>query len=153
MKDTNHLFTPRTSEPKETTAAVSFEFEFDSHYDVLGIPNNATVEQIDIAKFTLRNFYDGAARNGSDPRAAQKLVLVTTAQEVLSKPEKRSEYDRRPDAQFLCIQEPFEDHPLEWESGLAVIRELLLEGVHDPLTSAEVESPDRPNALVEKYLG
>lgn len=147
------LFAPRSGPPPETAAAVSFEFEFDSHYDVLGVPSNATGEQIDNAKFTQRNFYDGAARNGSDPRAAHKLVLVTTAQEVLTKPEKRKEYDRRPETMFLCIQEPFEDQPIDWEGGLALLGELLLGDVVDPFASIEIDAPERPNPLVDRYLG
>ena len=146
------LFAPRpATQATLSMTSVAFEFSFDSHYDVLGVPRNATPDEIDIAKFTLRRHYDGPARVG-DPVAALRLRLITTAQEVLAKPDKRKEYDRRPDAAFLSIQEPFEDEQLDWENGLVLIRELALDAADHLLSPDDIAAPARPNAMLEQLL-
>lgn len=147
------LLTPRLSAHVEPAATpISFEFDFDSHYDVLGVPRNATPEQLDTAKFALRKHYDSAARNNSDARAASRLVLITNAQDVLTRPDKRKEYDQRPEVGFLSIQEPYEDQPLDWETGLALIRELTADANGELLSPHDAAPPERANAMLDKLL-
>ena len=63
------------------------------YYEILGISRDATKEEIEKAYRTLALKYH-PDRNQDDPKAAEKFTEVTEAYEVLSDPEKRSQYDQ-----------------------------------------------------------
>lgn len=61
------------------------------HYSTLGVPYNATPEEIRGAYFTLaRNLHPDA---NPDPAAREQFLAVQKAYDVLSNPEKRAKYD------------------------------------------------------------
>src|SRR6185295_1699667 len=66
---------------------------FIDYYEVLGIPRNATQEEI-------KNAYRKAARklhpdlNPNDKEANKRFQQINEANEVLSDPEKRKKYDK-----------------------------------------------------------
>ena len=63
------------------------------YYDILGVPRDATAEQIKKAYRQLaRTLHPD--RNRSDPQAGEKFKEVVEAYQVLSDPEKRARYDR-----------------------------------------------------------
>jgi hypothetical protein len=125
---------------------IPIEFNFDSHYDVLGLPRNATSDEITRAKFDLHAIYDRRARAGDDA-ATRKLQKVNEAQELLSKPDKRARYDREAEAIFLTLQDPFPYERLTWNDGLALIRELTMTATdRDPIRELEARIDDRERA-------
>lgn len=112
---------------------IPVEFDFDSPYDVLGIPREATPEEAKEAAFALRGVFERRARLG-DEAAGEQLARVNKAMETLTKPEKKEEYDRKPDALFLAIHEPAPPERVGWIEGLRLIQEWTLgPGADDPL--------------------
>lgn len=112
---------------------IPVEFDFDSPYDVLGIPREATPEEAKEAAFALRRILERQAMQGNEA-AGERLARVNRAMETLTKPEKKEEYDRKPDALFLAIHEPAPAERVSWIEGLRLIQEWTLgPGVEDPL--------------------
>jgi len=149
-------FAPAVSDAKiEDGHAVDvpFDFQFDSHYDVLGVSPRATAKQVESATFAIRKHYDRDARQGKEG-ASERMVQITTAGEVLSKPDKRAEYDRRAETVYLTTQDPVEEEHVDWGGGLELIRSLTLApGDRDPVRElAELGAEERPNALLDELL-
>jgi predicted Zn finger-like uncharacterized protein len=133
---------------------VPIEFNFESHYDVLGLSRSATAEEIKRAAFDMHALCDRRARM-KDETATQKLQKVNEAQEILSKPEKRARYDRDPEAIFLTIQDPFPYERLAWNDGLELIKALAMTPAdRDPLRELEgsIDQGARPNAILDAML-
>ncbi|HEY8346613.1 MAG TPA: molecular chaperone DnaJ [Symbiobacteriaceae bacterium] len=63
------------------------------YYEILGVPRNATEEEIRKAFRTLARKYHPDA-NKDDPNAAEKFKEINEAYQVLSDPEKRARYDQ-----------------------------------------------------------
>lgn len=63
-----------------------------THYEILGVPENASHERIKVAyrRLALRHHPD---RNAGDTRAAARFRSATAAYEVLADPERREKYD------------------------------------------------------------
>ena len=83
-----------------------------NYYDILGVSEKATLEDITAAKNELAKKYhpDVNIRNGVD--TTEQMQEILEAYNVLSDPDKRSEYDwnftrRRPES----IQRPVRHHP------------------------------------------
>ena len=75
-----------------------------SAYITLGVPRNATIEQIQRAFHVLSNFHSGQAL-ANLPGAADKCRELHAAYQVLSDPDSRAAHDRK-----LC----------QWDSGVHV---------------------------------
>lgn len=90
-----------------------------SAYVVLGIPGNATPEDVEAAYQRARSTYT-RERMAEDARVADQLNEVTDAYKVLSDPESRAAHDRKLARQVAAqsIQRHSDFHPIvERESG------------------------------------
>ncbi len=144
---------------------IPVEFDFDSPYDILGIPREATPEEAKEAAFALRRILERQAMQGNEA-AGERLARVNRAMETLTKPEKKEEYDRKPDALFLAIHEPAPAERVSWIEGLRLIQHWtlgpdakdplevfggltdVLKEKHDPVLSellASQEEPEKEN--------
>jgi len=65
-----------------------------SAYLVLGVPGNASREDIEAAFEKARSFYS-PARLAEDPKAVDKFLEVKTAHQILRDPESRAAHDRK----------------------------------------------------------
>lgn len=143
-------------EPEEAGAAgvdVPIEFDFDSPYDVLGVPSDATPEEAREAAFALRRAFERKALQG-DAAAGERLARLNRAMETLTKPEKRKEHDLSPGAAFLSIQDPTPQERVGWSDGLRLVAERTLG--RDPLAAiAATEGAGRgprPEPLLDALL-
>lgn len=152
-------FAPRTGgePPEETDLELMIEFGFDSHYDVLGVPPNASVPEIKDAAAAVRKIHSTKAMAG-DSGAGTKVVQVTEAVGVLSKDDKRAEFDKQPDAIHLSVKDPLPLERVEWADGLELIRGLLSDPSHrDPIVERTEAADrhlldDRPNQMLDELL-
>lgn len=155
-RDASLPFVPRVAlAPSKVDFEVPIEFNFEGHYDILGVSRNASAEEIKKAAFDMFGIYDRRARKGGDETATQRLQKVNEAQDVLGKPDKRTKYDREPESIFLTIQDPHPYERIAWNEGLDLIREVLMHGaVRDPLRELEarIDDADRPNAILDQLL-
>ncbi|MBK8596433.1 MAG: DnaJ domain-containing protein [Holophagales bacterium] len=133
-------------------AEVPLEFDFDSPYDVLGVPRDASPEEAREAAFALSRVFERRARQG-DAAAGERLARVNRAMETLTKPEKRREHDQTPGAAFLAIEDPAPIERVGWSDGLRLISERTLG--HDPLDELRREGTlrgPRPDPLLDELL-
>src|SRR5690606_42011839 len=63
------------------------------YYAVLGVPKNATAEEIKKAYRRLARKYHPDANAGGDPETTAKFKEISEAYDVLSDPKRRKEYD------------------------------------------------------------
>jgi GYF domain 2 len=132
---------------------IDFDFAFDGHYDVLGIPRNADEKAVKLGDQIVNKIYDRAARNG-DARATKITALARRAGSLLSHPERRAAYDRTPEAVFLNTEEPVPEETVSLADGLELIREQTLSaGDVDPVERLRNAGLDeRPNTMLDALL-
>ena len=79
-----------------------------NHYEILGLPTDASAEEIDAAwRDAVKQWHPDRNRSAE---ASYRLQEINTAREVLSNPDSRSQYDRRHG--FAAVSE--QDARMEW---------------------------------------
>ena len=77
-----------------------------THYEVLGVARNASLEAIRTAYESLSQLWDPHRNRHRQAEAEYRLTGVKIAYEVLSDPEKRAAYDAKLDAELKPTQQP-----------------------------------------------
>jgi hypothetical protein len=82
-------------------------------YDILGIPSNATPDEIRKAYYTLVKQYH-PDKNPSD-EATERVRLINAAYEIVSDPIRRAQYQRPADVSIAYEEDPIEAYKREFK--------------------------------------
>ncbi len=114
------------------------------HYDVLGVAESATEQEIGEAEKAVRKAHDHRAHLG-DAAATAVLSHLNEARAVLLDPARRAAYAQSPQALWESFADPAHALPVTRGERLSQIR-AWLSGEHDPVRAAtllDVPAPDR----------
>lgn len=137
----------------ELASPALIEFQFESHYDVLGVGRTATSKQVSDAFTEQWAIFDRIGRKSDAAAGATtsaRLEALHKAKDVLTNPDKRAAYDRQNDAVHLSIADPAALPRLGLHDGLQCIARLAQQALATRDTPAITE--ERPNALLDQLL-
>jgi hypothetical protein len=136
----------------ELASPALIDFQFESHYDVLGVGRTATNKQVSDAFTEQWAIFDRIGRKSDAAAGAAtsaRLEALHKAKEVLTNPDKRAAYDRQNDAVHLSIADPAALPRLDLHDGLRWIARLTEQA---PATHTPTIAEERPNTLLEQLL-
>ena len=120
----------------------------ESYYDVLGVSQTASTDEITDAEVALRKVYEARSKQG-DGDATDILRRLNEAHATLAVEHRRAEYDRKPEV----VANGFIDVAYSPQIGrfekLRAVAEWLDEG-SDPIRGATLFDADLPQDLLRK---
>ena len=118
----------------------------ENYYDILGVSQTASEEEIRAAENAMRKLYDHKAHLG-DAAATDLLARLNEANATLTTPHKRAEYDRRPKHTWEGYADLAQAPPIVPSERLRAIREWMSQG-KDLLREATLLDQPKPLHLL-----
>jgi curved DNA-binding protein CbpA len=115
----------------------------ENYYDILGVSQTASEEEIRVAENAMRKLYDHKAHLG-DTEATDLLARLNEANATLTTPHQRAEYDRSPKPTWEGYADLAQAPPIVRGERLRAIRDWMSQGT-DLLREATLL--DRPSPL------